>query len=265
MHGDLRALPAAARRAKMRELIERRGFALVIDLARMFEISEVTVRTDLDALAESHAIRRVHGGAMSAEKSPWLEPTFDKAAEKRVEEKTRIGRAAAALVESHQVIALDVGTTTTAVARALAARHDLENVTVVTNALNIALELEPVIPRMTVVVTGGTLRPALHSLVDPLADAVLERIRADIAFIGCNGLDVDAGITNTSIGEADVKRRMITTSARAIVVADSSKLGVVRASRVCAVTDVALLVTGGDDVEPGVTALRSAGLDVETV
>lgn len=179
MQGDLRGLPAAARRDRMRSLIERRGFALVTDLARMFEISEVTVRTDLDALAESHAVRRVHGGAMSAEKSPWLEPTFDKAAEKRVEEKSRIGRAAAALVDSHQVIALD------------------------------------------------------------------------------------AGITNTSIGEADVKRRMIATAARSIVVADSSKLGAVRASRVCGVEDPALLVTGSEADRPGVAALRDAGLDVE--
>ncbi|WP_062135277.1 DeoR/GlpR family DNA-binding transcription regulator [Demequina aestuarii] len=263
MHGDLRALPAAARRAKMRDLIERRGFARVSDLAAMFEISEVTVRTDLDALAESHAVRRVHGGAMSADKSPWLEPTFDTAAERRVEEKARIGRAAAALVESHQVVALDVGTTTTAVARALAAREDLENLTIVTNALNIALELEPAIPRMTVVVTGGTLRPALHSLIDPLADAVLERVRADIAFLGCNGVDVDAGITNTSIGEADVKRRMLATAARTIVVADSSKLGVVRASRICAVDDIELLVTGVEAGTSGAATLRDAGLEVE--
>jgi DeoR family transcriptional regulator of aga operon len=179
-------------------------------------------------------------------------------------EKSRIGHAAAALVGSNQAVILDVGTTTTAIARALIAREELENVVVITNALNIALEFEASIPRFTVVVTGGTLRPMQHSLVDPLADAVLDRIRADIAFVGCNGIDAAAGVTNVNLPEADMKRRMLATAARAVVVADSSKLGIIQLSRVVPLADIDTLVTGSEASKERLEQFRSAGLEVLT-
>lgn len=131
-----------------------------------------------------------------------------------------------AMITSGASVILDVGTTTTtAIARALAARTDLDQVVVVTNGLNIALELEPAIPRFTVLVTGGTLRRLQHSLVEPLATVLLERIHADLAFVGCNGIDVEHGVTNLNLPEQEIKTRMIASASRAIVVADSSKVG----------------------------------------
>lgn len=259
MRSDLGGLPAAARRSRMKAIVERRGFALVTDLARLFEVSEVTARADLDALAEERLVRRVHGGAMSVELVE--RHVHESATPGSQAEKQRIGIAAAGLVESHQVISLDAGTTTLAVARALVNR-DLENVTIVTNALDIALELESAIPRYTVIVTGGTLRPSFHGLVDPLADALIHRVRTDIAFVGSNGIDVAAGVSNLSLAEADVKRRFMDNAARTILVADSSKLGVVRASKVCGVDGIAVLVTGQEADEAGVALLRDTGLKV---
>jgi hypothetical protein len=106
-------------------------------------------------------------------------------------------------------VILDVGTTTTAIARALMASDELTNVCVFTNAINIALELEPAIPRFTVVVLGGTLRPLQHSLVDPLSGLVLEQVNVGIVFLGCNGIDPEAGITNLNLPEAGIKQRML--------------------------------------------------------
>ncbi|GHF22951.1 transcriptional regulator [Pseudolysinimonas yzui] len=243
-------------------MIEQRGFAKVAQLATHFHVSEVTVRADLDALAESHAIQRVHGGAIAGLHSAALELPFEQSLRTSWEEKRRIGRAAAALVKSNEAVILDVGTTTTAIARALITREELENVVVITNALNIALEFEASIPRFTVIVTGGTLRPMQHSLVDPMADAVLDRIRAQIAFVGCNGIDAVAGVTNVNLPEADMKRRMLATATRAVVVADSSKIGVVQLSRVVPLSDIDTLVTGAAPDDPRLEELRDAGLEV---
>jgi DeoR family transcriptional regulator of aga operon len=258
--------PAAARREQIRSLIEERGFAKVAQLSKQFGISEVTVRADLDALAGGHAVQRVHGGAVSGNASggrpAGLVRPFEQSMLASAGEKTLIGRAAAALIESDQAIVLDVGTTTTAIAAAMLERDDLQNVVVITNALNIALALEAAIPRFTVVVTGGTVRPLQHSLVDPLAGVVLDRIRADLAFIGCSGVHVTAGITNVNLPEADVKRRMIATAARTVVVADSTKLGIAQLSRVAPLEAIDTLITGGGADAAVVESLRAAGLRV---
>jgi DeoR family transcriptional regulator of aga operon len=257
--------PAAARREQILAIVEERGFAKVGELSRLFGISEVTVRADLDALASLGAVQRVHGGAVSGAatgRSPGLESPFEQSMLAASDEKARIGRAAAALVQSHQAIVLDVGTTTSAIATALLERDDLQGVVVITNALNIALLLEPVIPRFTVVVTGGTVRPLQHSLVDPLAGVVFDRIRADLAFIGCSGVDAGSGITNVNLPEADLKRRMLEASARCIVVADSAKLGVTQQSRVAPIGEIETLITGAE-ADPGqLRRLEATGLRI---
>jgi DeoR family transcriptional regulator of aga operon len=256
--------PAAARREQILSIIDEQGFARVTHLSRRFGISEVTIRADLDALAEVHAVQRVHGGAVVGSRPPGLERPFEQSVLAASDEKARIGRAAAALVESDQAIVLDVGTTTTAIAMALLDRADLHNLVIITNALNIAIALEPVIPRFTVIVTGGTLRPLQHSLVDPLAAVVLDRVRGDLAFIGCSGVDAIAGITNVNLPEADMKRRMLATAARRIVVADSSKLGVAQLSRVAPIDGIDTLITGSEADPAQLELLAAAGLDIVT-
>lgn len=245
----------------MLELIAEREFVRVGDLSETFNISEVTVRSDLDALQAGKAVRRVRGGAM-LRNAGQVEPTFEEAIGAHAEEKMAIARAAAARVESDSSILLDVGTTTTLLARELAEREDLENVVVVTNGLTIALELEARIPRFTVVVTGGTLRPHQHSLVDPLATVTLERLHADVAFIGCNGVDPKGGITNLNLPEAEVKQRMVESADRTVVLADGSKIGQVHFGHVAQLLDIDLLVTAGKAPAAKLSAIRSAGLEV---
>jgi DeoR family transcriptional regulator of aga operon len=256
------ALPAAVRRERIVAIVEKQGFARVTELSDLFGTSEVTTRADLDALAKAQVVQRIHGGAIASVHPPVPEQPFEQTVLAAAEQKRRIGISAAALVQSGQAVVLDVGTTTVAIASALMARPELHDVVIITNALTVAITLEQAIPRFTVIVMGGTLRPLQHSLVDPLAGAVIEHIRADIAFIGCSGVDVKAGVTNINLPEADVKRRMLAAAARTVVVADASKLGVAHHSRVAPISDVDLLITSWDADPRLVAKLERAGLAV---
>jgi DeoR family transcriptional regulator of aga operon len=213
-------------------------------------------------------VRRVHGGAVpvgagpSAEPRPEREPSFEEALAASVVPKQQIGERAAAMVRSGQSVILDVGTTTLQVAKALRARADLDDLTIFTNGLSIALELEPEIPRFTVVVTGGTLRPRQHSLVHPLAGSILDDVHVDLAFIGCNGVDPDRGVTNANLPEAAVKALMMRSASRAVVVADASKLGEVHLGRVGPIDQFHALVTDAAAPPVLVGELRLAGLEV---
>jgi DeoR family transcriptional regulator of aga operon len=255
-------LPAVLRRRQMAELIASRGFVKVVELGQTFGISGVTVRSDLDVLERMRLILRVHGGAVPCQTPLEREASFEESLESSSAAKERIGAVAAALVRTGQSVLLDVGTTTLAVARALVSRPDLRDVTVVTNGLTIALELERAIPRFTVVVTGGTLRPLQHSLVDPLARPVLEHVHADIAFIGCNGVDLERGVTNINLPEAEIKRLMLGASTRPVVVADSSKLDRVHLGAVGPLADVSTLITDDGAAGARVEAFRAAGVEV---
>jgi DeoR family transcriptional regulator of aga operon len=191
------------------------------------------------------------------------ERPFEIAEQELAGEKAAIGAHAAGLVASGDTVLLDVGTTTVAIARALVARADVSEVTVVTSGLRVALELERAWPRISVVVTGGTLRPLQHSLVNPLGTVMLERLNAATAFIGCNGVDVRGGVTNINLPEAEIKRAMLLAARRPIVVADGSKLGEVEVAKVCDLGEVSVVVTDAS-ADPAVVAeLRAAGCDVQ--
>lgn len=231
------------RRAQMLATVERHGFARVADLSAAFGVSTVTVRADLDALEVEGSVRRVRGGAMPGGAAGPGERSFEETQVEAAPQKARIAQAAADLVEPGMSVLLDVGTTTAAIARELVRRDDLRDVIVVTNGLSIALALEPAIPRLQVVLTGGTLRPLQHSLVAPLGDLLLNRIHADLALIGCNGVDAVAGITNVNLPEAEIKRSMVASAARAVVVADGSKIGRASLGKVASAEEIDVVIT----------------------
>lgn len=251
-----------ARRRRMLSLVREREYVRVCDLSDAFGVSEVTVRNDLEILAQRGQIRRLRGGAM-VRLEPHPERTFDEALVARSEQKRAIAQAAAALVQPGESIILDVGTTTTSIAHALAARDDLHGVTVFTNALNIALDLEPYVPRFTVVVMGGTVRPMGHSLVDPLGEMLVERINADTLFLACNGVDLDRGVTNSNLAEASTKRRLLHAARRRVLVADSAKIGVVALAHICDVEAIDLLITDGEANAHALATLRERHMMVK--
>jgi DeoR family transcriptional regulator, aga operon transcriptional repressor len=252
------------RREQMLAVITDRAFVRVGELSEYFGISEVTVRSDLAALAASGRIRRIRGGAMSGA-SAGQERPFEEALVSFAAEKLAIGRAAAELIGDGESVLIDVGTTAVAAARALAARAGLRDVVVFTNGLKTALELERAIPQLSLIVLGGMLRPLQHSLVEPLATHMLDHISVSTLLLGCNGVHPIGGITNVNLPEAQVKKRMLEVARRRIVLADGSKIGRIELSHLCPVEEVDLVITGESADPVVVEALRACGCEVEVV
>jgi DeoR family transcriptional regulator, aga operon transcriptional repressor len=253
--------PPDVRRERMLAYVGDHEYVPVAELSREFAVSDVTVRSDLAVLARRGLVTRIRGGAMPSRRLV-SERSFEETAARNPREKAAIGRAAAAVVQDGESIAIDVGTTTAALAQALVQRSELQQVTVFTNGLRIAAELEPAVPRLTVVVTGGTLRPMQHSLVDPLASDIFDRIRPHIAFIGASGFDPEHGVTNVNLPEAELKTRMVRSARRVVLLVDGSKIGQVDVARVCATEDIGLVVTGRTAASEHLQALDERGVDV---
>jgi len=241
--------------------LKREGRCLVADLARRLEVSEVTIRQDLDALEKEGVLRRTHGGAILNVKIG-LERPFQVEETSHRAEKERIAAAAVDLVASGDTVILDVGTSVTAAARQLVEQK--KKPTVFTNGLNIAAILEAD-PDITTVVTGGTLRPKQHSLVNPFAEFILPRIHADIALIGVSGVEAEHGVTNVNVAEAEMKALFVRASRRRVVLADSSKIGNVALAKFADLHEIDLLITDVGADEENVAAIREKGLEVKLV
>lgn len=262
----MESLTAEVRRERLTRLLGDQGFVRVVDAAARLGVSEVTVRGDLSVLQERGLARRVHGGAVGS--ASLREAPVEATAARDADRKQAIGTATAALVRSGTSIMLDVGSTTHAVALALAARTDLHDVVVITNGISIALALEPAIPRISVVVTGGMLRPLQHSLVDAIAIDTLRGLHADLAILGCTGV-AEGRVTNVNLPETAVKRAMIAASASRMLVADASKLGRRDLGVVGALDEFATFVTAGPEVPgfpiPPATRVVRAPVPIEDV
>lgn len=233
-----------ARRQQLATLVGDRGFVRVTDAADELGVSDVTIRGDLSALERRGTVIRVHGGAMPA--AALREQSLEASLDRDGAAKAAIGREAASMVRSGQSIYVDAGSTAMALATALVARRDLHDVIVVTSGLTIALALETAVPRFTVIVTGGTLRPLQHSLVNPFAAPMLDALRLDVAFIGCNGIHPVDGVTNLNLPDAEIKTRVMSVSKRSILIADATKLGRTDLAVIAPVAAFDTLVTSGD-------------------
>ncbi len=241
--------------------LKREGRCLVADLARRLEVSEVTIRQDLDALEKEGVLRRTHGGAILNVKIGLERPFQVEETSHRVE-KERIAAAAVDLVSSGDTVILDVGTTVPAAARQLVEQK--KKPTVFTNGLNIAAILEAD-PDITTVVTGGTLRPKQHSLVNPFAEFILPRIHADVALIGVSGVEAEHGVTNVNVAAAEMKALFVRAARRRVVLADSSKIGNVALAKFADLHEIDLLITDVGADEENVAAIREKGLEVKLV
>lgn len=248
------------------ELLTENGRITVEDAANRLGVSQATIRRDFDQLAQQQMITRTRGGAVANGVSYDLPLRYKTA--KHSAEKQRIGAAAAGLVSPGMVVGLNGGTTTTEVARALAVRTDLNSsaegqLTVVTNALNIANELL-VRSRMKIVVAGGVVRPQSFELVGPLGGALLREVTLDVALLGVDAIDPHLGAAAHHEGEAAMNALMVARAKRVVIIADSSKLGGHAFARICPVDRVETLVTDSGADPDIVEQFRAAGLTVIT-
>jgi DeoR family transcriptional regulator of aga operon len=248
------------RRRAVLDLINHEGRVLVKDLAQRFGTSQVTIRKDLEVLHSQGAIYRTHGGALPVRTGALLDPSLREKEKLHRKEKLRIGAAAARLVQEGQSVVLDSGTTTTMIARKL---RELRNLTVITNAVNIAAELAGT--AVEVILTGGILRENSFSLVGPLAEETLRRLSADVLFLGVDGFDVHFGLTTPNLLEAKVNRVMIEIARRTIVVCDSSKFGRRSLSLIAPPSAVHQTITDSRIPKSDLRALEEAGIEVTLV
>jgi DeoR family transcriptional regulator of aga operon len=248
------------------DLLPGDGQLTVADAAEALGVSEATIRRDLDQLARQQLVTRTRGGATAGHVSYDLPLRYKTA--RHAPEKQRIGRAAAALVTPGSTVALNGGTTTSEVARALATRPALQDgggptITVVTNAMNIANELA-VRQHIKIVVTGGVTRGQSYELIGPLASLVLAELTLDWAVLGVDALDPRNGATAHHEGEASINHLMAARAEQVMIVADSSKLGQRAFARVCAVDEIGVVVTDRDARPDLLAAFTERGIRVVT-
>jgi DeoR family transcriptional regulator, aga operon transcriptional repressor len=249
------------------DLILERGRIGVDEVVADFGVSPATARRDLDALAAEQLVIRTHGGAKRLPGSSDLPLRF-----RSVEhgaEKLRIAEAAAAMVADGDVVGLNGGTTTVAIAQELASswiegRESGQGIVVITNALNIASTLA-VRPHVRVVATGGVAKPQSFELTGPLAEPLLNQVSIDLLFLGVNAISAAGGATAHDEAEAAINRLMASRAKRTVVVAHCAKVGRTAFARILPAAEIdALLTDAGADPDE-VAALRDLGVEVVQV
>lgn len=255
----------AERLTAVLDLLAETGQIEVDDIITKLHVSAATARRDLDTLAEQQLLTRTRGGATGQSVAYDLPIRYKR--EQNTPQKQQIALAASALVPRGAVIGLCGGTTNTMIATVLCARADImetgqhANLTVVTNALNIAAQLA-MRPQIKTVVTGGVVHPHSYELVGPYSDVFLEKVTLDLAFIGVNGIDPVIGATVHDEQEAAVNMLMASRASRAIVVADSSKIGVNAFARIGGATLFDTLITDSGITPEQIDAFAANGIEV---
>lgn len=254
----------ASRLSAILDLLATRGGLSVSAAAEELEVSEATVRRDFAELSRRQLVTRNHGGVVAT--SVAYELPYRYRSSQHDGDLDRLARAAAALVTPGAVVAMNGGTTTTAVARRLTARADLRTpgLTLVTSALNIAVEAV-LRPHVRCVSLGGIPRPESYEVTGPLAAAGLSQLWIDVAVLGVNGLAVREGATCTHEDEAAVSRLMVERARDVIVVAAERKLGERAFTQICAATEITHVVTTAPETHDEVVALRESGAAVHCV
>lgn len=243
------------RQHKIAELCSARGEQSVDTLARLFRVSGMTIRRDLQALADAGQVLRTHGGAAPARRVSFDFQFLDRVNSHRVA-KLAIAAAAAERVRDGQSVMLDSSTTTLAIAERLRGRAGL---TVVTTSLPIASALQHS-PGMEVLLLGGYLRPDAPDLAGPMTEANIEGLRVDVAFLGADGVDARGSIYNASPVVARMLGKMAAAAGTVYAVADSSKLGRTALCRFGNVAAWAGLITDAGLARPVAAGLRRAGV-----
>jgi DeoR/GlpR family transcriptional regulator of sugar metabolism len=245
------------RRAKILEQVTRAGRASVIELSRQFGVSEVTIRADLQSLAEQNLLVRTHGGAVSAN-SRLQDLSLALRRKQQVMEKSRIGEAAASMVVDGDAIFLDSSSTALAIARHLKCRRD---VTIITNSLMVAYDMLNVSGLM-VVMPGGMLRRDTASLVGMDGLGMLQKYNIQKGFFGAHGINLPEGLTDVSGAEAEVKRPIVSMCRQVIAVLDATKWGRVGLASFASPQQVHRVITDTHAPAQLVEAVRALGVEV---
>ncbi len=242
------------------DLVNKNEMVQVAELVGTFDVSEVTIRRDLDVLERKGLLRRVHGGAVGNSRRSY-EPPFMLRSTKCTEEKKRIGKAAADLIQNGDSVMLDVGTTTLEVAYNL---YDRQNLTVITPCFQIAAFLVEH-PGIRLILTGGILRRGELSLIGRLAERAIQDFNVDKLFMGAGGIDADIGFTEFNMEDTLVKQAMLRSAKDITVVADSSKFGKIALNAIAPLSSANRIITDKNLSPALANKIEQAGIELIVV
>jgi DeoR family galactitol utilization operon repressor len=252
------------RRNKIVDLVNAQGSVMVLDLSNLFDISEVTIRTDLRLLEEKGLVTRFHGGAArpgsSLAESENQEVVLEDRYQLASDPKKRIAQAAAAMIDVGMTVILDSGSTTMLIAEALAKKA---NITVITNSLPAAFALSEN-KDITLVVCGGTVRHKTHSMHGTIAERSLSGISADLMFVGADGIDATNGITTFNEGYS-ISSVMAAAAHRVVAVLDASKFNRRGFNQVLPMEKIHCVITDDGIGKQDKDLLLKTGTDIITV
>lgn len=251
---------AAERKMRIVEYVKQNRVASVAALAEAFQVHEATIRRDLAEIEQEGLLKRTHGGVI-VDQGANNEPSFTERAHEQLEQKRRIGKRAAELVEDGDHIILDSGTTTLHIAQHLV---DRSRITVVTNDMNIAAELRDS-KGISVIVTGGSLYHSSYMLNGMFTDQMLSTLHVQKAFIGTPAIHAKYGLTHPEAQLVPTKQGMIRAAQEIIVVADDTKIGKASLHTVAPIHAVHTFVTGEEASAAQIQLFRDAGVKVITV
>ncbi|MDR6944027.1 DeoR/GlpR family DNA-binding transcription regulator [Mucilaginibacter pocheonensis] len=236
------------------------GHVNVQQLSTQLKVSEVTIRKDLKLLEDKGLLFRTHGGASKTNPYTSDKPVSEK--EKlNAEEKTMIAKVAAAMIGNNDSIIIASGTTMVALARSI---NPQKHLTVITSALNVAMELSTH-QNVDVLQLGGQLRQNSSSVMGPYAEQILQDVSCSILFLGVDGIDLEMGLTTTSLMEARLNQKMIDAAQITIVLADSSKFGKRGLGKICALDQIQHIITDKGIAPALVKILEDRGINVTIV
>jgi len=244
-----------ARKAAIVELLQEKESVRIRDLASRFEVSQMTIRRDLDEMAENGMVIRTHGGAIPSERLRFLESALCDATVSP--EKVAIGKLAASLVSSGQTIMVDAGTTALEVARSL---PQSMRITVATTSLCVAQLLHD--SPIDVLLLGGFLRKEFPSMYGPMTESMLGGFHVDTLFIGCDGASSVDGFYTTEARISSLEQTMIRIAERVVLVSESSKFGRRAFVRYATPGDVDVVVTDGSLSDQDRHNLEEQGVEV---
>lgn len=237
--------------------IKENNKVTIQELSDQMNVSSVTIRKDLKLLEDKSLIYRTKGGASSNNPYASDRPILIKESINS-DEKSKIGKKAVEMIRDNDSILIGSGTTAYAVARNLESNDRL---TVITPALKVALELCNK-PNIEVLQLGGLIRPNSSSVAGQYAMRILEEVSCGILFLGVDGIDLDFGITISNITEATLNQKMLSTSQKVVILADSTKFGRRGLGKICNLEDVDYIITDKNTSEKYITALEDAGIKI---
>jgi DeoR family transcriptional regulator, aga operon transcriptional repressor len=245
------------RRRRIGEILARHGRVTVKELSKLFRVTAVTIRSDLDTMARDGLLIRDRGGAI-AHTSTTLAVAFEKRAVQNREQKRLIGRMASSLVNDGETIILDAGSTVMEMAHSLPSDKPF---TVVTTALNIAARVGA-LPKVNVLIAGGSLSRETISTVGALAERDLENLIVDKLFLSTQAFDADHGLTDDSFDIARVKAAMIRSARRVILLADSSKWGKSAFAKIAPLGEIDVLITDSGISRDAERSIQRFGIEI---